>query len=291
MDFSAFCREIYSLISARLPVYLQVETDLRTILHQGGWHYPSSREKNAYFFDCTRAYKHYVSGMELSLIADSMEHAFFCRQWDAVIRMAEPLSKAYSAKQWSLRIRPAEDISFLADSAYYLCWNQYILEACIRQDPALSFRSVLPEDLPEDCHEEVIFWEQFWKKLVRQDPPVLFALKSMNTLQELKLHAPKSWPSQDYASVTYILSSRNIRYGAAVIFYPGLLNRIHKTISDYYLLISSPHEVRIFPGNSSYLRDSLTAKLEEKLPASETQKNTFTTSLYQYTVERGLTSC
>lgn len=291
MDFSSFCREIYSLISARLPVHLQAETNLRTILHQGGWYYPSSRDRNAYFFDCAKAYKHYVSGMELDLVADALEHAFFCRQWEAGLPLMESSSNHANARQLSLRIRPAEDLSLLPGSAYYLCWNQYILEPCLRQDPVLSYRSLLPADVPENVREDSLFWEFFWNKLIRQDPPLIYALTPSRGLRELKLHMPKYWPVQDPARITYILTSRKVRYGAAVLFYPALLKRIHRILSDYYLLLSSPHEVRLFPGNSPYLRDALQANLEEKHPAFEAPDSHFPPALYQYTVERGLTSC
>ena len=119
MDFSVFCREIYSLVSARLPLHLQVETDLRTILHQGGWYYPSSRDRNAYFFDCAGAYKHYVSGMELSLLADALEYAFFCRRWDAGLPLPGMLSKTASPRQWSLRIRPIPPIIFAGTGIFW----------------------------------------------------------------------------------------------------------------------------------------------------------------------------
>ncbi|MBQ7146627.1 MAG: hypothetical protein IJR95_07670 [Lachnospiraceae bacterium] len=291
MDFSVFCREIYSLVSARLPLHLQVETDLRTILHQGGWYYPSSRDRNAYFFDCAGAYKHYVSGMELSLLADALEYAFFCRRWDAGLPLPDTLSKTASPRQWSLRIRPMEEVPLLPDSAYYLCWDRYILEACLRQDPALSYRCILPEDVAENVREESLFWEFFWNKLIRQDPPLIYAQMPSQGLRELKLHSPRSWPVRDSASLTYILTSRKIRHGASVIFYPRVLSRIHHILSDYYLLLTSPHEIRLFPGNSAYLRDSLQSMPEEKPPAFENRDTPFPAALYQYTVERGLTSC
>ena len=48
----------------------------------------------------------------------------------------------------------------------------------------------------------------------------------------------------------YVLSNESIRFGAAALFYPGVIEKIGKSIPEgFYVLPSSIHEVLILPKN------------------------------------------
>lgn len=292
MDFTSFCREIYSLMLPRLPLQGQTVLSLTALARQGGWYYPSARDKHAFFFDCHSAYRAYLNGAEPVRIADAMESSFLESRWEAEGRVAETLSRANLTPEWGLRLSPLKESAYLPADAFYLCWGPYILEPCCRFDRSPSFRyhSLSPGELLPPLREERNFWPFFWRELIRQDPPRLFAPMPLMPPREIDLSRPEYPPDPTPKESSYILTSRKTRYGAAVLFYPGLLARIHRMLSDYYLLIASPHEAALFPGDGPFLKDALHSSLRERSRLSQTE-NTFPPALCQYTVDRGLHLC
>lgn len=290
MDYSAFCREIYNLLSPRLPLRLQSESDSASLLRQGGWYYPSLRDKDAWFFDLQKAYSYFLSGTDCRVIADAMESAFLMHQWKKTEPFLNAPLSSSSSLRWSLRIRPVREAAFLPDNAHFLYWDKYILEACCRTEDSFEMHTLLSVEKDSRQQEGVYFWPLFWSELIRQDPPVLFSNHPHQIHKEINLTA-NPLGRMDYPKEnSYILTSRRRQFGAAVLFYPGLLERIAAFLSGFLILLSSPHELILFPGKGMMMRDILEYALDEARAESPEEEKRFTPGLYQYTVGKGLFS-
>lgn len=267
MDHVSFCGEFYRLISVRLPSAVLPEQDPASLARHGGWHYPSVRDKNAYFFDCGTAYRQYLAGAPLTEIADAAEYDFLHHQWDLSAASVGHEITGAVRPQWALRLRPAAENQAGDLSPFCLCWDRYLLEPLCRflSSASFSFQSVRSEDLARLGTDEAGFWERFWKELPQQDPPELGG--------------------------DLILTGRRGLYGAAVLFYPGLLSRLHGRFSDFRLLLSSPHEAVIFPAAGVPQNDGVRRPGARIPNADAAEEPGFVPALFQYTVETGLTPC
>ncbi len=267
MDHSSFCGEFTRLISARLPSAVIPDQDPSSIARHGRWHYPSVRDQNAYFFDCGTAYRQYLAGAPLAEIADAAEYGFLQHQWNVSAASAGQEIIGAVPPQWALRLRPASEDPAGDLSPFCLCWDRYLLEPLCRflLSASLSFQPVRAEDLARLGTDEAGFWERFWRELPQQDPPELGS--------------------------DLILTGRRGLYGAAVLFYPGLLSRLYGRFSDFRLLLSSPHEAVIFPAAGVPQQDGTGRPGAWILSGAAAEAQGFVPALFQYTVEAGLTPC
>ena len=299
MDYMSFSREIFRLISLRLPAALLPDPDPAFLSRYGGWFYPSARDPHAFFFDCRTAYRSYLAGATLSEIADALECDFLSHQWEACGIRARLLSPSGAGPQWALRLRSVTGSDPLPSRSLCLFWDRYALEPYCRflGSDSLQFRPVAEEDLALLSSGESAFWERFWRELAVQDPPELLAVTEEGREAEAVWDAPeKVYNAPEEADAAgppadcYLLSGRRGLYGAAVIFYPNLLRLLHRRFGCFRLLLSSPHEVMLFPEGGRYQPEDTVRMLYEVREKSDPAGG-LVPALYQYTVDAGLTPC
>ena len=288
MDFSAFSSEIFHMLSERLPEAVICDCSPETAVHAGGWYYPSARERSAWLFDLKGAYHQYLSGASVCDIADAMEYDFLMHQWDLLAASLPDGLLSFPAPEWALRLKDGGG-GPERGSSLSLFWDRYILEPCCRFLAAdslssLSFRPLTQESLARLETDEDGFWERFWREIVLQDPPVLLPPSSDAGSPPGKSPVPGG---EDYR----ILTGTRGLYGAAVIFYPGLLGGLHRQYGDFRLLITSPHEVLLYPRGNASAADETFIRLRAERETADSDGAAFLPGLYQYTVDAGLTPC
>lgn len=121
------------------------------------------------------------------------------------------------------------------------------------------------------------------KDLPHRYPAVLLSLEeAVNRLETGKGIVE---PGETKEEQSYVLTNRGARYGAAVIFYPGVLEKAGEQLhSSFFILPSSIHEVILLKDEGEFDADELQEMVSSINSTEVAEEDILTDSVYYYDI-------
>ena len=181
--------------------------------------------------------------------------------------------------------------SYMSGKPYIDVGCGLALTAVINAEPSIMSEWVVSvtHDLLDalGCDSETLLTEAF-ENTMKIEPPVLidlhdfrdggaiFSLKDRRNLLE-DSDCLKRDPSS-----TYVLTNRSGWLGATVLFYPGIMKKLHEMLGEYYLIPSSVHEFMVIPDTEDITVQGLHAILAEGNQCAVEEGDVLSYNIYCY---------
>ncbi len=124
------------------------------------------------------------------------------------------------------------------------------------------------------------------------DPPVLFTLERRQSGRRPRNLLENNRRIRKERRLMYVLTNSMGKYGAAVLFYPGMMKRIADRIDDSYFAVpTSVHEFVIVPESADADMEWVSGRLVADNKAAENKADVFSDRVFRYDREMGQFTC
>lgn len=136
--------------------------------------------------------------------------------------------------------------------------------------------------------EETLF-RQAWENMEREQPPVLKDLCAMFGMADsVNLLAEDGHPAQKPGGMMYVLTNRELQFGASAIACPGVMEKISRMFPEgFYILPSSVHEVLVVPKDKNLSPKELGKMVREVNQSEVSREEVLSDRVYEYDKEKG----